>query len=123
METQSQTILTADARNVSITLVTAPGVEVARKIAQTLLQARLVACANLVPRVESHYWWEGKIEHAEEVLIILKSSNVLSKELIKAIRSIHPYTTPEIVTFGLTDGCENYLRWVLESVASRPELG
>ena len=112
--------MTIDARNFSITLVTAPDMELARKIATTLVQARLAACASLVPKVESFYWWEGKLENAEEVLLILKSTTVLAGELKAAIRSIHPYTTPEIVTVAMDDGCENYLRWISESVEPRP---
>ncbi len=111
-----------DPRSFSVTLVTAPDIEVARKIAQALLHARLVACANLLPRVESFYWWEGKLEHAEEVMIVLKSTAALSEELKLAIRAHHPYTTPEIISLSLADGSENYLRWILESVASKSTL-
>ncbi len=108
--------MTLDARNFSITLVTTPDIAVARKIAQTLLEAHLVACVNLIPKIESHYWWEGKLEQSEEVLLILKSTSSHAEEVKLVVRSIHPFTTPEIVTFALDDGCESYLRWISESV-------
>ncbi len=103
--------------NFSLTLVTAPDQDVARRIARSLVEARLAACANLIPKIESIYWWNAKIESAEEVLILIKSETDRMEELKKAIRDIHPYTTPEIITFALHDGCEHYLKWIHESMA------
>ncbi len=62
-----------------IVLVTAPNLKTARKLAKAALELRLVACANIVPRVESHYWWQGKIESAAEVLLILKTTAAQSR--------------------------------------------
>ena len=59
-----------------LTLVTAPNLETARKLAKLALDAHLIACANLVPRIESHYWWQGKIESSAEVLIVMKTAAV-----------------------------------------------
>src|SRR5260370_1126131 len=57
----------------AVVLVTAPDLRAARKLAQAALEARLIACANLVPRVESHYWWQRKIQSGHEILLILKT--------------------------------------------------
>src|SRR5207245_4508124 len=58
----------------ALVLVTAPDVPAARKLAKAALQARLIACANLIPKIESHYWWQGKIESGAEVLLLLKTT-------------------------------------------------
>ena len=59
----------------SIVLVTAPDLKTARMLAKAALSARLIACANLVPKIESHYWWQGKMESGAEVLLVLKTTN------------------------------------------------
>ncbi|MGA2870732.1 MAG: divalent-cation tolerance protein CutA, partial [Verrucomicrobiota bacterium] len=61
------------AAHYAIVLVTAPDLKTARRLAKTALQARLIACANLVPKIESHYWWRGKIESSPEILLVLKT--------------------------------------------------
>ena len=103
-------------RNIAIVLVTAPNLKVARKLAKIILQARLVACANLVPQIESHYWWRGKLESAAEVLIILKTTPARLPQLQKCVLKNHPYETPEFVVLPVTSGNKQYLDWVVESV-------
>jgi len=66
----------------------------ARKIAKVLLEKKLVACANIVPKIESHYWWKGKLEKANETLLILKTKKELQKQVEKEIKSIHSYKLP-----------------------------
>src|SRR5207245_698436 len=58
----------------AIVLVTAPSLKVARQLSKSALEKRLVACANLIPKIESHYWWQGKLEKSAEVLVIMKST-------------------------------------------------
>jgi periplasmic divalent cation tolerance protein len=79
-------------------MVTAPDVKTARKLAKAALEARLVACANLVPRLESHYWWQGKLAKGAEVLILFKTGANHIKSLEKLVVSLHPYDTPEFVS-------------------------
>ena len=74
----------------AIVLVTAPNLPTARRLAQAALKAKLVACANLVPKIESHYWWQGKLERGSEVLMILKATRRTLKELEKIILKWHP---------------------------------
>ena len=97
-------------------LVTAPDVKSARKLAQAALQARLVACVNLVPRLESHYWWKGRLESSAEVLLLLKTIRARLPELEKLIIVTHPYDTPEIVVLALVAGNQRYLTWLSHSL-------
>src|SRR5437899_12173468 len=77
-----------------IALVTAPNLKTARLLAAKALEARLIACANLVPKIESHYWWQGRIEKGNEVLLILKTTKKQLAALEKNILSHHPNSTP-----------------------------
>ena len=97
-------------------LVTAPDVKTARKLARAALAARLVACANLIPKIESHYWWQGKIERSAEVLVLFKTTTARLSALEKAIIANHPYDTPEIVVLPISRGHKRYLNWVEQSV-------
>lgn len=101
-----------NARNFRIVLVTAPDLKTARKLARTALEARLIACANLVPKIESHYRWQGKIERSAEVLMIIKTTTQCLPKLEKLIISKHPYDTPEFVVLSLTTGNRKYLQWL-----------
>jgi periplasmic divalent cation tolerance protein len=100
----------------AIVLVTAPDLKTARILADAALQARLVACANLLSGVESHYWWEGKIETSAEILIVFKTQKSRLPALETLIHVKHPYDTPEILALGLDAGTKKYLDWVDRSV-------
>jgi periplasmic divalent cation tolerance protein len=89
---------------------------VARQLARAALEARLVACASLVPGVESHYWWQGKIEQGREVLLIFKTTRRQLAGLEKLILGKHPYDTPEFLVLPLQAGAERYFDWVTGSV-------
>ena len=96
--------------------MTAPDLKTGRKLARAALAARLVACANLIPRIESHYWWQGKIEAGAEVLLVMKTTAARLAALEKLIVARHPYDTPEIVVLPNRRGNRRYLDWVQESV-------
>ena len=98
-----------------IVLVTAPDLKTARKLAKAALAARLVACANLVPKIESHYWWQGKMESGNEVLMILKTTRPCLPALEKLILANHPYDTPEFIVVPLSQGNRRYLDWLAHS--------
>jgi len=106
-------------KDYSCVLVTAPTLTVARKIATAVLKEQLVACANLVPKIESHYWWHGKLESASEVLIIFKTARNKLHELEACVLKNHPYDTPEIVEMHLDSGNEKYLGWIAASVEGK----
>jgi periplasmic divalent cation tolerance protein len=95
-----------------IALVTAPDLKTARRLARAALEARLIACANLIPGIESHYRWEGKIERGSEVLIVLKTTAKCIGKLEKVIIAEHPYDTPEFVILDLRGGNKRYLDWL-----------
>jgi periplasmic divalent cation tolerance protein len=99
-----------------IVLVTAPDFKTARVLAQAALTAKLVACANLVPKIESHYWWQGKLEASAEVLIIFKTTRTKLAALEKLIVAKHPYDTPEFIALPLAEGNAKYLAWLAGSL-------
>ena len=98
----------------AVVLVTAPDFKTARALAKAALQLRLIACANLVPRIESHYWWQGKIESGDEVLLILKTQKAKLSALEKLILARHPYDTPEFLVLPLERGSKRYLGWLAQ---------
>jgi periplasmic divalent cation tolerance protein len=100
-----------------VVLVTAPDVKTGRKLARAALAARLVACANLIPRIESHYWWQGKIEADAEVLLVMKTTTARLTALEELVVAKHPYDTPEFVVLPISRGNKRYLDWVRDSVA------
>ena len=96
----------------AVVLVTAPDLKTARALAKAALQARLAACANLVPKLESHYWWQGKIESGAEVLIVFKTRKAKLAALEKLILAKHPYDTPEFLVLPLSAGSRKYVEWL-----------
>jgi periplasmic divalent cation tolerance protein len=100
----------------AVVLVTAPDLKTGRKLARAALAARLIACANLVPRIESHYWWQGKIEAGAEVLLLMKTTAARLRALEKLIVAKHPYNTPEFIVLPVSRGSRRYLDWLQESV-------
>jgi len=99
-----------------LVLVTAPDLKTARALAKAALTARLVACANLVPKVESHYWWQGKLEASAEVLIVFKTTRARLAALEQLVVAQHPYDTPEFIALPLAEGNAKYLAWLAGSV-------
>jgi len=100
----------------TVVLVTVPDVKTARTLARTALKARLIACANLVPRIESHYWWRGSIESGPEVLVMMKTTTASLTALEKLVMATHPYETPEFIVLPVSRGNKRYLEWVAASV-------
>jgi periplasmic divalent cation tolerance protein len=96
-------------------LVTAPDLKTARRLARVALEARLIACANLVPKIESHYRWQGKLERGSEVLLVLKTTCVRLAALEQLILAEHPYDTAEFIVLPLSGGARRYLDWVRAS--------
>jgi periplasmic divalent cation tolerance protein len=99
----------------SMVLITAPDLKTARALAKAALQKKLIACANLLPKIESHYWWKNKIESSAEVLLILKTTKARLPALEKLILEKHPYDTPEFLVLPLIAGSNKYLDWLTAS--------
>jgi periplasmic divalent cation tolerance protein len=96
----------------AVVLVTAPDLKTARRLAKQALGARLIACANVIPALESLYRWEGKIESARETLLVIKTRRSNLVKLEKLILAEHPYDTPEFLVLPLRAGSGKYLGWL-----------
>jgi periplasmic divalent cation tolerance protein len=99
---------------VSIVLCTAP-VDRAEWLAERLLEGGLIACANLVGPVVSRYVWEGRLERANEMLLVLKTRTDLVREMTERLVELHPYDVPEVLELPVSSGLEAYLSWVRTS--------
>src|SRR5208337_4349708 len=97
----------------AVVLVTAPDLKTARSLARAALSARLIACANLIPKIESHYRWRGKIESSAEVLLIFKTQKSKLATLEKLVLAKHPYDTPEFLVLPVGAGNKKYLDWLV----------
>jgi periplasmic divalent cation tolerance protein len=91
--------------------VTAPTAIVARRIAKIVLEKRLAACANIF-RIESTYWWKGKIEKCPEYAMFLKTKKSRVKRLTAEIKNVHPYEVPCIVSLDIVKGNPDFLKWI-----------
>jgi len=99
-----------------IIFITASSFAEAQKISEGLLKEKLIACANITREVKSFFWWEGKLDNAEEVLLILKSRRKLLPKIIKTVKSLHSYQVPEIIALPIIGGNKDYLQWVGDSI-------
>ncbi len=105
--------------SVIVVLVTCPSRAAARRIARTLVEQRLAACVNIVSApVHSIYRWQGKIEQARELLLIIKTVRSRWKAVLQQVRSLHSYQVPEILALPVGEGLPAYLRWVRQSCRS-----
>jgi periplasmic divalent cation tolerance protein len=94
---------------------TFPDVETARRIARELVTEKFAACANVIPRIESIYVWQEKLEQGEETLVLFKTSAARSAVFQEKLKSLHPYEVPEIVFVPITAGLPAYLQWVADN--------
>lgn len=99
-----------------IIFITASSAEEGEKISKSLLEEKLVACVNILPQVNSSYWWQGKIETSKEVMLIAKTSDSLVNNVIERVKQIHSYDVPEIIAVSITGGNKDYLKWISDSV-------
>lgn len=105
------------AAHVIVVLVTTSGEEESQRLARALLERKLIACANIVPRVRSLFRWEGAIEDAGESLLILKSTTDALKAVEECVHQHHSYDVPEVIALPVSGGSEQYLAWVTAEVA------
>jgi periplasmic divalent cation tolerance protein len=99
-----------------VVLSTAANIEEAEKITLALLEARKVACVNIVPEVLSRYWWQGKITKDKEVLLIAKTNVAALPDVVTIIKENHSYETPEVIALPITGGSAHYLAWLENEV-------
>ncbi|HWH61239.1 MAG TPA: divalent-cation tolerance protein CutA [Terriglobales bacterium] len=100
-----------------LVLTTAGSEDEARKIAHTLVERKLAACVNIVPKIHSIYRWQGKVESAEEFLLIIKTARSREQEVESTVRQLHSYSLPEHVALAIDDGNDAYLQWIEECVS------
>ena len=96
-------------------LCTAPR-SAASELARGLVDARLCACVNVLSGVRSYYRWQGAVEEADEVLLVVKTKKSALAELESRLVALHPYDVPEVLAFDVAGGLPAYLSWVIESV-------
>jgi periplasmic divalent cation tolerance protein len=100
----------------TIIFITASSKKEAQVIAKALLKNKLVACVNIIDRIESLFWWQGKIDQAKETILVVKSRKEKLEKIIKRVRSLHSYEVPEIIALPLIGGYKPYLDWIDESL-------
>ncbi len=100
------------AEDTVVVFVTTNSIDEARKIGNTLVQERLIACVNIIPQVESIFYWQEKVCNEKEALMIIKTRKSLINDIIKRVKSIHSYSVPEIIALPIISGSEDYLKWV-----------
>lgn len=96
-----------------LVLTNVPDEGTARTIAHLLVEQRLAACVNMLPAVQSVYQWQGKLEQASEVTLLIKTTQARYVELEAAIKSAHPYQVPEIIAMPVVAGLPAYLDWIV----------
>jgi periplasmic divalent cation tolerance protein len=99
-----------------IVLTTAGSRDEAQKIAHALVDRQLAGCVNIVPQVSSVYRWQGKVEEAEEWLLIIKTTRAAFEHIRSALQALHSYELPECVCMVIEDGSPEYLQWLADSV-------
>jgi periplasmic divalent cation tolerance protein len=98
---------------VVLVYTTYPSLVEAEKAGRSVVAQRLAACVNILPGMVSHYWWEGKVERGEEVVMIIKTRASFADRVRKAIKAEHPYKTPAIVVIPVESVEDTYLRWIM----------
>jgi periplasmic divalent cation tolerance protein len=99
-----------------LVLTTVGSQEEARKIARALVECRLAACVNIVPQIESIYRWKGKVEQAQEWLLMVKTTGAAFDRVRDAIKEVHSYEVPECICISIDNGSRDYLQWIADSV-------
>jgi len=95
-----------------VVLVTAKNKPEARKISAALIKAKLAACVNIVDKIDSVFFWAGKIDRAKESLLVIKTKKNKFPALVKLVRSVHSYEVPEIIALPIISADKPYLRWI-----------
>jgi periplasmic divalent cation tolerance protein len=106
---------------VRLVYVTAPSLAEAESLARLAVTRRLAACANILPGMRSLYWWRGKLEQADEVVLLLKTTEVLAGELTRVLAEAHSYDCPCVVVLPIEGGHRDFLDWIVAETDQTPE--
>lgn len=98
-----------------VAISTAPDLETARKIVKALVDEGVIACGNILPGVTSIYRWQGDVEEAQEVLLILKTTDQAWPRLEERLPELHPYEVPELLLVDVSDALPDYVGWLREN--------
>ncbi len=96
--------------------ITTSSKDEARAIGRALLEKRLAACVNILDGMESHYWWEGKIETSQEAVLIAKTKGDQVDALIATVKALHSYKLPCVISLPIESGNKDYLAWLASSL-------
>ena len=99
-----------------LVLSTAGSKDEAEKIARALVERGLAACVNIIPQVQSIYRWQGKVEEAQEFLLLIKTVGSAFEQVRDTINQLHSYELPECISLEIADGSLAYLEWIEDSV-------
>ena len=99
-----------------VVFITTADAEEAQRIADVLLNERKAACINIVPKVGSHFWWQGKLDSAEESLLIVKTRASALDEVVSLVKKHHGYDVPEVIALPIIGGNQDYLEWLSREV-------
>ena len=102
---------------VAVIYTTMDNVQDARRLAHTLVDEQLVACVNIIPKIESVYRWKGKVEESEEVVLICKTIDPNVKKTIQRIKSLHKYEVPDIIVLPIIGGLKDYLDYIADETS------
>lgn len=102
---------------VAVVYTTIDNIQGAKKIAHTLAEEQLVACVNIIPKIESIYRWKGKIEEDNEFILIAKTVDNNVKKTIRRIKELHTYELPDIIVLPIIGGLKEYLDYITNETA------
>jgi len=94
----------------------------AQMLARALVEQRLAACVNILPAVQSIYRWNGAVEQAAEVTLLIKTTTARYAELEQAIRALHPYELPEVIAVPVSAGLPAYLEWIAQETRKETDV-
>jgi len=100
----------------TLVMITCSSRKEALKIKKVLLERRKVACINIIPKVESFFWWKDKIDSCPEVLLLAKTERSNLEKIVALVKKIHKYEVPEIIALPIIGGNKEYLKWINESL-------
>jgi periplasmic divalent cation tolerance protein len=96
---------------------TFPSAEEAERIGGVLVERGLAACVNIFPGMTAIYMWEGKRERGSEAAMIIKTRGSLASQVVAEAKKLHPYTNPALLVLPVSDGSEDFMRWIAEQTA------
>lgn len=105
--------------SVTLVYITAPNFEEAERIARGLVENRLAACANIIPRIVSTYWWDDRVHETEETLVIVKTAGDLVDRVMLWTKENHTYEVPAILAINTVDGDADFVNWLHAEVRKK----